>query len=401
MNSRCEGESTQGFVRIAAIIVIGVIGGWATVIMPGILGVLTERGIGPAQASVIGSSELVGMTVSLAVTALLIAKLDRKRLALGGIITLVAGQVLSVYANSYGLLLPIRFMTGLGEGVVVTAMTAAASSSPNSDRIFGLYLAVLLGGSSLFFVLLPHLSAIAGAKTVFGTLAGLTLLIGFMVPWFPNRSAPINANGIAAERPAATSGSRKWPGYLGLAATLVLLMGIGTVWPLMSQIAQSRGMEPRAANDVLASASFAGIVSGLFVSWYGARSGRRIPLMIGSAALSVTMAAILGSSQAVLFTILAISFMFWWIYSVTYYLGVLAALDRTGRLASFSFATQTFGMALGQALAASLVHDGDYRAPIVAGIASVAGALALVLAAIALSPGQPAEPAVLADRSTT
>lgn len=37
-------------------------------------------------------------------------------------------------------------------------------------------------------------------------------------------------------------------------------MGIGTVGPLMSQIARSRGMEPRAANDVLASASIAGIV---------------------------------------------------------------------------------------------------------------------------------------------
>jgi len=85
-----------------------------------------------------------------------------------------------------------------------------------------------------------------------------------------------------------------------------------------------------------------------------------------------------------LFFVDVICFMFWWIFAVPYFLGLLAALDPSGGLAAFSVAMQTCGLALGQALSAIIVGIATYSATIYAGIAFVVIALLVMLTAVRL-----------------
>lgn len=50
-------------------------------------------------------------------------------------------------------------------------------------------------------------------------------------------------------------------------------------------------------------------------------------------------------------------FMFCWIFSIPFYMGVLAKMDVSGRLVGLSVAMQTGGIAVGQALSASLMGE--------------------------------------------
>ena len=375
-------DTRSGSAAVASVILVGVIGGWASVIMPGLLSALTAaKGITPAGASILGSTELVGMTIAIVASAFFIERIRGRRLVTAAICALAIGQFLSMQVGSYALLVGTRLLTGLGEGALVTAMSVAASRMPSPDKIFGLYLAALLGASTVFFHVLPDLTGAVGARGVFGALAALAIVSAVALAWFPN-----NFDGPAVTvGPPAKSRSfllRVLPAVLGLLATLLLLMGFGAFWPLVGQIAISRGIDVADANGAMAMATFSGIASGLFVSRVGTRAGRKVPLIVGSSALIATIALFLVTSQVRPFTLLTVSFMFWWILTIPYYIGVMAELDRTGKLASFSFATQTFGIALGQALSAYLVRGVSYTLTMGASIVLIAFALVGILFAI-------------------
>jgi hypothetical protein len=83
------------------------------------------------------------------------------------------------------------------------------------------------------------------------------------------------------------------------------------------------------------------------------------------------------------FMLNAILLMTFWIFSVPYYLGALAAMDESGRLVTMSMAMQTFGLAAGQALAAWLVSDGaGFGGAVYTGATLIASAVLLMCLAL-------------------
>lgn len=107
-------------------------------------------------------------------------------------------------------------------------------------------------------------------------------------------------------------------------------------------------------------------------SQLGSRLGRAIPVLVGTLGLAVAMMSLLVTGGSI-FVFAAVSFMAWWIFNGTYYLGVVSALDRSGRLATVTLAIMYLGLTVGQFLAAALLRSGSYRPPI-----AVGGSLALV-----------------------
>jgi predicted MFS family arabinose efflux permease len=336
------------------------------------------------QAATLGSGELAGMTIGLILTSLIVARVDRRWYALGAILLAVTGHLLSIYTAQQGSFLPtiaVRFVAGLGEGAVTGVGVAALAGLSVPDRGFGFAVTGNLIGGAIMFALMPRLEAAGGFQAILTVIAGYTILFGLAIPLLPRREPGVSPPGDRAiVRPSSRS---LLPGLMGLGGMLLFLAGIGAVWPITPQIGLSRGVPPNQIAAALALAGFAGAATGLFVGWLGTRFGRIPPMMLGALGLAGAMLSLLVDLGDRGFMLNAILLMTFWIFSVPYYLGALAAMDESGRLVTMSMAMQTFGLAAGQALAAWLVSGGaGFGGAVYTGATLIASAVLLMCLAL-------------------
>jgi DHA1 family inner membrane transport protein len=249
------------------------------------------------------------------------------------------------------------------------------------DRTFGIAITSNQLSVTLLLALLSWLGLDQGYRVVIGVVLAFTLLMGLGIGWFP-RVAPLRA----ADDPdmGTQAASSTLPGVLGLVGMFLFLVAVGEVWPIVGPIAQSHGIRAAAVGSALAIAGLAGIGAGLLVSLIGSRFGRLVPLIVGTVGLACAMLTLLVASDGQSLVMSTSLIMFFWIFSIPYYLGSQSALDPSGRLAVLSSAMMPFGLAAGQALANSMTPGTAYSSTIMSSAVTFGLALATTLFGIHL-----------------
>ena len=370
---------------IFAMVVIGIMGSCMAIIMPGFLSALSGmRGLTAAQVSIVASAELAATMLATLAVAPLVATKNRRVIALLALLLIMAGNLATGLLWDYDVLIGARIVAGLGEGAVIVVMASSVAATAMPDRIFAIYIASNLVISTIVFSALRVLTAIGHLNWIFFALIALAALATVflpLLPAFPPAVTHAPAGAGAPVQPAGSSAAELRTAVIGLAGTLFFFVAIGTAWPLMGQIGASWGTSAEDVAEGLAASSLVGIFCALFVSWLGTRFGRRIPLIIGSCGLIAVMFT-LTLRQANLFGILCSAFVFWWVFTVPYYMGLMAEADRTGRVVSFSMAMQFGGLALGPLLATlSFKGASAYAGAIWTGVALFALAMLTMLIA--------------------
>jgi predicted MFS family arabinose efflux permease len=384
---RAPGESGVDYfpsdskVHAVAMLVVGLAAGAAIVVLPGVLSAFVAAGeVTAPQSSRIGAFELGGITIFMFGSGFLLNKFDRRRIAFFSVLAIVIGQSISAWPHSIEFLSVTRLCVGLAEGVLIATVTAAIASSASPERLFALWFSMNLVMSAAFFAALPQLLSMGQVKGVMFALAGLAVIAASALPWFPRRAPVATPMVTTSGRGAAAPHDHLLPAILAMSASLILFTAIGALWPLMPQIGHASGVDVAVVTRALSAASFAGVASGLITSWLGVRLGRKTPVIVGTLGLSTAVISLL-STGGPIFAFAAISFMAWWIFNGTYYLGVLSALDRSGRLATLTFGIQFLGLTVGQFLSAILLQGGSYRELITVGASlSLAALLLMVMA---------------------
>jgi predicted MFS family arabinose efflux permease len=362
---------------IAATMLVGVAGGQSGMIMPALLGAFaTSRAYSISQTSVLGSVEFTGTTIALLLAGLVIARVPRRSLILLGLSLVIAGELLSLRVGAFSVLLAARFTAGVGEGLLLTAMTTTIASMASPERMFGLYFAVDLGLCTVFFGALPALTAAGGVDGILYIVLAYCVFVGLGSGFIPT-SVPTRLNAADPKTPRRSSG--RTLGLLGLVGSFILFTGAGTVWPSIAQIGTAGGLDMSVISHALATASLGGIASGLLVSWYGTRHGRTGPILIACAGMAAAMIALLMPFNGPVFTSIVVTFLFLMVFIAPYLMGLLAELDTTGSFASISVALQPAGLALGQLLSAAVAVHGDRRLPLFGGVFLVVSSAALMV----------------------
>ena len=331
-----------------------------------------------AQAAILGSGELAGMTIGLILTSLIAARVNRRWYAILAVVLAVSGHLLTIFAASPGQLSPTiaaRLLAGLGEGGLtgIGVMSLAGLAAP--DRGFGLSVMGNLLGGAILFALMPKMESLGGFPVILTVIATYTLLFGLAIPLLPARGIrkPVLPDVGSKQVRAWTS---ILPGLLGLLGILLFLSSIGMVWPIAPQIGIARGVQQGLVASALAAANIAGAGTALFVGWLGLRFGRLSPMIIGAVGVTAAMLTLLTNLGELGFVLNVILLNIGWIFGMPYYFGALAAMDVSGRLVTVSTAMQAFGLGAGQALAAWLLSIGvGYAGPIYTSGAFVVGAV--------------------------
>ncbi len=380
---RKEGR-TASLPQFVAMVVLGAAGAYITVVLPTIVQQLVQNvGFTGTQANQIVGAEKFGMMAASLGLSFVISKLPRRGLALAFLVLLAGANAACAGLTTFTPYAIMRFLCGVAEGGVISIMAASAAALGIADRVFGWYLAVTLGISyAAFQLVIPGVLQSTGLPGLFYCMSGLSIAVGLCVPFLPAQQAAPAAKTEVARSPAQDRAR----GLIGLAlgATLLFEACIGAVWNNITLIGGQSGYSESEISDGLGGAMIVGIVAGIASGVLGNRWGRVLPLALGVGAIIASQLMLKLAPGQVPFVIVSMMFFFAWFFTLPYFVGVVAALDKTGRAAVASIVVQTGGLMIGPLIAGEVIRGNDnYPNILWVGLISAAACLALILPAAA------------------
>ena len=347
----------SGAGRLMPSIVVGVMGNTGIYLIPLLLGAMvSDRGFTEQQAGLVASADLAGYAVMTFATAMFLIHTHWRRLVLAGVAVMILGNLASIFVTSGGTFAAVRFITGMGAGVLAAIATVSLGQSDSPDRGYGLlFAASLLFGSAGLWGLpfLMEQTGLNGAYVFLAVLAGVTGVV---------------SRGLQQENARVDSGSgagevRRHAPVLAI----LLLLSITVFWAqqnalyaYMERLGSAAGLSPQFIGFALGFANLSGFVGASLVAWMGSRFGRLMPLAVSTILQlgCLWLLSRIGGTRDYLFSVALISLC--WNVINPVQIGILADVDASGRLLALSSTVIGVGLAAGPALGAAVLTGDDY-----------------------------------------
>lgn len=294
----------------------------------------------------------------------------------------IAADLASAQASGDLLLLGLRALAGLGEGLLLWAAVALIVRQPAAERLSGLFMALQtlcqgLLAAVLALWILPRLGSAGG----FVLLAAVTALALPLTAVLPRRLA-------AVETVQAATPRRNWSPAQALLLAFVgmQLAAVGALWAYLEPYGEALGLRAAEA-QLLIAATFGtqllgGLTSALLVTCLPAATTLALAtLLLGSLAVLIYG---LDPGAYLTFGALCLVFTFIWQTLTPFQISLALRLDPTGRVATLVPSLQLLGSAAGPALASLWLEGAEVRPAALTSALLAIGALGLA-ALLALS----------------
>ena len=328
------------------------------------------------QSGLLLSAEVTG--IALASGAALLAGdrwTPRSMIRMGGIVVL-AGNLLSLAAPGFGVLLALRLLTGLsGDGLVYAAALQVLARSLDPVRAFALFSFTSMCVTAAGLVLLPHVPTDWSWPTVlllFALLGGLASILAYRIPrqWSSTQHGGAFRFGI---------------GWLGLVAVFVYTLDLGAVWAYAEPLGRGLGVEGHLIGQVLAGSIAAQAAGSLTAARFGGRIDPRYGLFLVLILQGGGLGLLASQTGMTGFAVGLGLWGFGWNFGIALLLGLLARQANGSRLLTLVPGTEAVGAATGPAVVAAVGG-----VPLVLAVPAIgfAGLIAAVAAAIGLLFGR-------------
>jgi predicted MFS family arabinose efflux permease len=341
---------------------------------------VADRGFGERLAAWLSSAELLAAAIAAIAVSGWLTRGSRSQLAVFGLALVVAAQLASMLRVDFAPMLGLRVIAGVGAGLAGAASTASAAGSRNPERLFGAigFVAALIGALTAGPIGMAIKSF--GAAGAFAAAAGLTALAFPLV----GKLAATNS----AKEPtdaAATNGPRVQNAGTALMILIPLfvnMLGQNAVWSFTVQIGLTTGLEIAEISWVLALTALTGLAGAALASIINTQRGRTTPLLFSILGTAVSVYVLVESTTPLPYIVANGAWSFFFAFSMPYFIGALATLDRRGRWATIGIGLAGIGGALGPAVTGGLVETNGYS--VLQYIVLSTGAFSAILLAPAL-----------------
>ncbi|MCH7866053.1 MAG: MFS transporter [Myxococcales bacterium] len=352
---------------------------------PIIVQALIDSGLGTQQAGDLGTVELTMLAIASTVVTPFVTRVSHRKLAMGGAILAIIGLLISVMSVSYGAMLIGRVITGTGSGLAISGANAAVAARNDAERIFALIWTMGGGITAALAYGLPYVVTGGNYPMGFGILLVLCCAgLPFMV-WVPPQPDLPEDRSTASEGEPSHEGADTTPSLYGPASIMALFgMFIYSVaemalWNFGFYIPVQAGVPEEVIGAILGVTVLMGLAGGAFAAWLGTRMGRVGPIIVGSL-LSVAGRWIFIASSTTEWVFFGGLLWGLGFYFVTpYQIGLVAALDRHGRLAVLAGGAMNFGYAVGPTIAGRVLEGRDASVFLVAIVGATLVSLFLLL----------------------
>jgi MFS family permease len=332
-----------------------VIGPEVFIVQPGFVqGLVEYLGFNDSSAGYAASIEVWGITATTVLMTFFAHHFNWRKVITVSLILVAVSNLACILVHDRTLFVALRFLAGLGCGSLISLSFTTVGLTSNPDRNFGyLIMWVLLYGAVVLFAM-PAAFAVSGMT---GPLLFFALFPLVALPLV--RAFPQSGETVAAVEADAVNLSSSLKG-LALAAMFAYFIAQGVAWAYLFLIGTAGGLSEQKVANALTLSQFAGVAGALLPAMLGSRFGRWRPLSIGIGGGAVALLFLIGHFEYLPFTIWVCLYNFFWNMTHPYLLGSMASFDRRGRIVVYAVAFQMLGLAVGPALAASVITPEHY-----------------------------------------
>lgn len=357
-----DGAHSRGRLWVA--ILAGVVGPEVFIVQPAVVqGFVQYLGFDAQSAGYAASIEVWGIAFSTILLSFFARHLNWRTVIVASIALMAAGNAGSAIVADRNVFLLLRLLVGIGAGSLVSLSFAIVGLTKNPDRNFGYMIMWVLIYGALGLWAVPTAFAIGGMKLMLYFFAVFPMLVLPFVRYLPrggDSAVTADANAVELSLPMKS---------MALSAMLFYFMAQGAVWAYLFLIGTADGLTDQEVANALTISQFAGVAGAWFAGAFGSRVGRIRALTLGILGGSLCLLLLAAHASYVVFAVVVCIYNFFWNMTHPTLLSAMAGFDRRGRIVLGATAMQMIGLAIGPALAASLLGDGHYANVIWIGVA--------------------------------
>ncbi|WP_421849421.1 MFS transporter [Novosphingobium sp.] len=335
-------------------------------------GLMDRFGFTPVAMGAWNMAETLSYAAAMFLVAPRARGLDARVLAMIASVVVIAAQAGSSLTGAYPLLLAGRIGTGLGFGLMNSALNLAAGRTGNPARWISLGIAVQTLLYSGIAIVVPLIGRDYGEQGMFLGLAAMSLLFGLCALLLPGGKGSAGS-ASAGTAPIGAEGLRV------LAAMALFAFGSLAIWPFIERTAHAIGIPATQFGLYQSAAVLASAVGNAGLALVIGRLPRAWPLAaaLGSCALMCGLLTTVASEAA--FAAAFIAFMVSWFLTYPLLLRLAYAQPAGERLAVMTTGTWLLSQSLGS-LAAGAMAQGFGAYTLIGPVGGVICALAIVAA---------------------
>ncbi len=243
-----------------------------------------EFDFGIEQAGLLVACGTAGVAVSALGVLPFIDRLNRRTLGIVGVLVAAAGMVATGFAASFGVVLVLQILVGLGAGLAYAAANSALAYSRVPERAFSIVTISWLVVGAAMLSLGPVLHSAWPKVGIYLAIAAAELLCLVLIVRLPDvRNLPKDNESTEeleqevdpgeAEASPSPLGSRR-AALLLVAAVLVMNIGNLVIWTYAEDIGEKAGLSPQATATFLGLSQLVGLVGAGITLLIGDRVGK-------------------------------------------------------------------------------------------------------------------------------
>ncbi len=357
-----------------ATIYLSIIGPAVFIVQPGFVqGMVEFLGFSEPEAGYVASAEIWGIAITTLVLTYLANRIDWRKILVFSALLAVVGNFLSIYAGDVVSFAALRFIVGIGSGGLVSLTFTIIGLTANPDRNFGFMIMWILVYGAIGFLLMPIAYENVG-------MTGLLVFFGLFslsaLPFIRHLPGSGDDHIVVDEAAVHLSAGLK---FLAIATMFVYFVAQGVAWAYLFLIGTNGGVSEQDVTYGLTASQFFGIAGALTIATISNRLGRITPLALMIIGSVISLTFLFGQMSAMLYLIAVCIFNYCWNAAHPILLATMASFDSSGRMVVNAVAAQMVGLAIGPALAASVIGENDYSMVIWLGIGLFALSLMLIL----------------------
>jgi predicted MFS family arabinose efflux permease len=339
-------------------------------IMPALVqGLIDGLGFSNREAGLVTSANVYGAALGALLAVPLVRRLNWRATALAMLIGLMAIDAGSMVLSEVNTLIGVRFIHGVVGGFLVGTAFSVMARTADPDVTFGVLLFVQFGIGGLGVMFLPGLVPVYGIWVLFASLMAFSAVTLVMLPFMP----PYPLQDPRRDLQSAKGGSgpkMSLPLVLALIALFLFQAANMGLYAYIIGLGKWAHLELGFITPTLLASAWIGLAGAGLVIVLSTRFGRTVPLAIALLVTVVANWALHFSAVEWIFLVANCGVGVTWAFVVPYYLGMCAALDRSGQLAALAGFVSKLGLASGPLAAGLLLGEDNY--PLMINIAVIA-----------------------------
>jgi hypothetical protein len=302
-----------------------------------------------------------------------------RMLGIASSVLVVGAQALSADMHALPLLLAARLATGLGFGLMNSAVNLAAGQTEHPARAISTGLAFQTLLFAAMNIGVPMVGASHGVSGMFLALAAVSGVLGLGALALPGKRIVTIDHRPVVPAPLDARALRI------LAAMALFAVGTMAIWPFMERAGHAIGIPATQFGEFQSAATLAAALGNMVLVAVAARLPRQLPLALALIACGAACAGLTTVPSAPLFAASLILYNVSWFVTYPLLLGLAYATDPSGRLAVMTTGTWMLSQSLGS-LAAGYIAQAFAGYTVIGPIG--AGACVLAVAIIAPLAGR-------------